>query len=48
MQTVSTNDKYNVAIKEAKKTKQERSKGQAKYKFIPTTKAKANQLIRQF
>ena len=48
MQTVSTNDKYNVAIKEAKKTKQERSKGQSKYKFIPTTKAKANQLIRQF
>ncbi len=48
MQTVSTNNKYNVAIKEAKKTKQERTKGQSKYKFIPTTKAKANQLIRQF
>ena len=48
MQTVSTNNKYNVAVKEAKKTKQERTKGQSKYKFIPTTKAKANQLIRQF
>lgn len=48
METYSTSDKYNVAVKEAKKNKQERTKGQAKYKFIPTSKAKANQIIRQF
>ncbi len=48
MQTVSTNDKFNEAVKDAKKNKQERVKGESKFKFIPTTRAKANQLLRTF
>ena len=48
MQTVATNDKFNLAVKEAKKTKQEQTRGQQKYKFIPTTKEKAKQLLRTF
>lgn len=47
METVSTNDKYNEAIKDAKKNKQERTKNQAKFKFIPTQKTKAGLFLRQ-
>ncbi|MCB0481148.1 MAG: hypothetical protein KDC83_06925 [Flavobacteriales bacterium] len=47
METVSTNDKYNEAIKDAKKNKQERSKDQARFKFIPTQKTKAGLFLRQ-
>ncbi|UTW62222.1 hypothetical protein KFE98_19805 [bacterium SCSIO 12741] len=47
LETVSTNDKYNTAIKEAKKNKQERTKGQARFRFIPTPKTKVSAFLRQ-
>jgi hypothetical protein len=47
LETVSTNPKYNLAVKEAKKNKQERTKGQDKFKFIPTQTTKATQFLRQ-
>ncbi|MBD79558.1 MAG: hypothetical protein CL840_11625 [Crocinitomicaceae bacterium] len=47
LETVSTNTKYNLAVKEAKKNKQERTKGQAKFRFVPTQTTKAAQFLRQ-
>lgn len=47
METVSTNTKYNLAVKEAKKNKQERVKGQEKFRFIPTQTTKATMFLRQ-
>lgn len=48
MQTVSSNDEYNTAIKESKKNKLKREKGQAKYRFLLSSEAKKIQFLRKF
>ena len=45
LETISSNTKYNEAIKEAKKNKQEKVKGQAKFRFVPSQAAKASQFV---
>ena len=46
LEVVSSNSKYNLAVKEANKNKQERVKGQAKFRFVPTQAPKATQFLR--
>ena len=45
LETISSNTKYNEAINEAKKNKQEKVKGQAKFRFVPSQAAKASQFV---
>jgi hypothetical protein len=48
MEAVATDDKFNAAVKDAKKNKLEREKGKARYRFTLTNKNKADIVIRQF
>jgi hypothetical protein len=48
LESVSTDEKFNSAIKEAKKNKLEREKGKARYRYTLTNKNKADIVIRQF